>query len=163
MQQPQIRTGIGFDTHAFAPANSDRPMWLACLQWPGEVGLEGHSDADVVAHACCDGLLAAAGIGDLGPHFGTDRPQWAGASGKALLEETLRLINEAGWRPLSVSVQVIGNRPRISGRRAEAQATLEAIIGAPVNFAASTTDGLGFAGRGEGLTAIASVLVTRDN
>lgn len=162
MQQPQIRTGIGFDTHAFA-ADSDRPLWLACLSWPEETGLEGHSDADVVAHACCDGLLAAAGLGDLGTHFGTNRPQWAGASGQTLLEETLRLINEAGWQPLNISVQVIGNRPRIAARRAEAQAALEAIIGVPVNFAASTTDGLGFTGRGEGLTAIASVLVTKLN
>ncbi|MDO5721373.1 MAG: 2-C-methyl-D-erythritol 2,4-cyclodiphosphate synthase [Actinomycetaceae bacterium] len=158
---PPLRTGIGFDTHAFAPADSDRPMWLACLHWPGEVGLEGHSDADAAAHACCDALLAAAGLGDLGTHFGTSRPQWAGASGEELLRETLRLLHADGWEVVNVSVQVIGNRPRLGKRRAQAAAKLTEVIGAPVNLAASTTDGLGFTGRGEGVTAIASALVTR--
>lgn len=158
---PEIRTGIGTDVHAFAAPDSGRPLWLACLEWPGEVGLEGHSDADVVAHACCDALLAAAGLGDLGTHFGTARPEWAGASGEVLLRETLRLVSEGGWRVLSVSVQVLGNRPRVGGRRLEAQERLCEIIGAPVNFGASTTDGLGFAGRAEGLMGVASVLIAR--
>lgn len=160
---PQLSTGIGFDTHAFAAPDSDRPMWLACLHWPGEVGLEGHSDADAAAHACCDALLAAACLGDLGTHFGTSRPEWAGASGEELLRETLRLIREDGWEVVNVSVQVIGNRPRLGKRRAEAAARLTEIVGAPVNLAASTTDGLGFTGRGEGVTAIASALVTRSS
>lgn len=158
---PELRTGIGTDVHAFATPDSGRPMWLACLEWPGEVGLEGHSDADVVAHACCDALFAAAGLGDLGTHFGTSRPEWAGASGEALLQETLRIVSENGWRILSISVQVLGNRPRIGSRRLEAQARLEEIIGAPVNFGASTTDHLGFAGRGEGLMGIATALLAR--
>lgn len=158
---PEIRTGIGTDIHAFAAPESGRPMWLACLEWPGEVGLEGHSDADVVAHACCDALLAAAGLGDLGTHFGTSRSEWEGASGEVLLRETLRIISEGDWRVLSVSVQVLGNRPRVARRRAEAQARLTDIVGAPVNFGASTTDSLGFAGRGEGLMGIASALIAR--
>ncbi|EEH63240.1 2-C-methyl-D-erythritol 2,4-cyclodiphosphate synthase [Gleimia coleocanis DSM 15436] len=158
---PEIRTGIGTDVHAFTAPDSGRPMWLACLEWPGEVGLEGHSDADVAAHACCDALLAAAGLGDLGTHFGTSRPEWTGASGEALLKETLRLISEGGWRVLSVSVQVLGNRPRIGARRQEAQDRLSEVIGAPVNLGASTTDHLGFAGRGEGVMGIASALIAR--
>ncbi|MDO5729518.1 MAG: 2-C-methyl-D-erythritol 2,4-cyclodiphosphate synthase [Actinomycetaceae bacterium] len=160
---PDIRTGIGTDVHAFADPDSGRPMMLACLEWPGEVGLEGHSDADVVAHACCDALLAAAGLGDLGTNFGTSRPEWAGASGEALLRETLRMVNEAGFSIINVSVQVIGNRPRIGARRAEAEQRLTEIVGAPVSLAASTTDGLGFTGRGEGVAGIATALIYRPN
>ncbi|MDO5720596.1 MAG: 2-C-methyl-D-erythritol 2,4-cyclodiphosphate synthase [Actinomycetaceae bacterium] len=158
---PDIRTGIGTDVHAFAAADSGRPMMLACLEWPGEVGLEGHSDADVVAHACCDALLAAAGLGDLGTNFGTARPEWAGASGEALLQETLRMVNAAGFSVINVSVQVIGNRPRLADRRAEAEQRLSAILGAPVSLGASTSDGLGFTGRGEGVAGIATALIYR--
>lgn len=158
---PEIRTGIGTDVHAFAAADSKRPMMLACLEWPGEVGLDGHSDADVVAHACCDALLAAAGLGDLGTNFGTSRPEWAGASGETLLRETLRMVHVAGYSVINLSVQVIGNRPRIGARRAEAEQHLTEIVGAPVSLAASTTDGLGFTGRGEGLAGIATALLYR--
>lgn len=154
-----IRTGIGFDTHAFAPADSGRVMMMACLEWPGEVGLEGHSDADVAAHACCDALLAAAGIGDLGTNFGTSRPEWADASGEALMRETVRLVHEAGYQIVNVSVQIIGERPRIGARRLEAEQRMSDILDAPVNLAASTTDKLGFAGRREGVAGIASALV----
>ncbi|WP_246456452.1 2-C-methyl-D-erythritol 2,4-cyclodiphosphate synthase [Nocardioides mesophilus] len=135
-------------------------MHLAGLWFPDEpVGLAGHSDGDVVAHACCDALFSAAGLGDLGSNFGTDEPEWAGAAGVRLLAEAAHRVRESGFDVINVAVQVIGNRPRLGSRRAEAEAALSAAAGAPVTVSATTTDGLGLTGRGEGVAAIATALV----
>ncbi|QEW03842.1 2-C-methyl-D-erythritol 4-phosphate cytidylyltransferase [Microbacterium lushaniae] len=151
------RVGIGTDVHAFSSAGT---LWLAGLEWPGEPALSGHSDGDVIAHAIVDAVLSAAGLGDIGTHFGTDRPEYSGAHAEAFLARTVALAGEAGWRIGNVAVQVQAARPRFSGRRAEAEAVLSAALGgAPVSVSATTTDGLGFTGRGEGVAAFATALV----
>ncbi|MEV6523508.1 2-C-methyl-D-erythritol 2,4-cyclodiphosphate synthase [Longispora sp. NPDC051575] len=150
------RIGIGTDVHAF---EEGRECWVGGLHWPGERGLAGHSDADVVAHAACNALLSAAGLGDLGSNFGTSRPEWAGASGVALLTESARRVREVGFEIGNVAVQVIGVAPRVGTRRAEAEAVLTSAVGAPVNLAGATTDGLGMTGRGEGLVGLATALI----
>lgn len=162
-----FRVGQAIDVHAFAeetPAANGRPaesLRLACLEWPGETPLEGHSDGDVAAHALCDAILAATGLGEMGTVFGTERPEWRGASGEQFLREVRRMAAEAGWRLGNATVQVIGKRPRMAKRLPEACARMSQILGAPVSVSATTTDGLGFTGRGEGLAASAVALLVR--
>jgi len=158
-----LRVGIGTDAHAFS-SDTSRQLWLAGIHWPDVVGVDGHSDGDVAAHAICDALLSATGLGDLGSNFGVSDPQYSGASGATLLTETLTRITSAGFTINNVSVQVVCNKPKIGPRRAEAIAALSSALGgAPVSVTATSTDGLGFTGEGKGISAIATALVAKKN
>lgn len=153
-----LRTGIGTDVHRFA-TDGRMPLKLAGIEWPGELALDGHSDGDAVAHAVVDAMLAAAGLGDIGGNFGVDRPEYAGASGEVFIRGTLDLLAQHGWAVRNVSVQIVGNRPKLAPRRAEAQQRMTQLIGAPVTVGATTTDGLGFLGNSEGVAAVATALI----
>ena len=152
------RTGIGVDVHRFS-ADPTKKLYLATIEWPGVPGLDGHSDGDAVSHALVDALLSAAGLGDIGSNFGVDRPEFAGANGSVFLAEAVRLIRAAGFEVVNASVQVIGNRPKISTMRVEAEKALSQLVGAPITLGATTTDGLGFLGNDEGVAAVASALI----
>lgn len=153
---PAPRVGIGTDVHGFGGGGS---LWLAGLEWPGEPALSGHSDGDAVAHAIVDAVLGAAGLGDIGTHFGTDRPEFAGAHAESFLVEATRILARAGWRVGNVAVQVQAQRPKFAPRRGEAERALSEALGAPVTVSATTTDGLGFTGRAEGVQAFAVATV----
>lgn len=152
----RFRTGLGIDAHQFG---DNGPCFLAGLEWPGARRLVGHSDGDAAAHAICDALLAAAGMGDVGIIFGIDQPEWAGASGSSMLSHVRDLLINAGYTINNVSAVIVGNEPKISKRREEAQVLLSGILNAPVSISATTTDGMGFTGRGEGISVTATALV----
>lgn len=152
------RTGIGTDTHKFSN-DPKKKLFLGTIEWPGVPGLEGHSDGDAVSHAIVDALLSAAGLGDIGSNFGVNRPEFEGANGSVFLTETVKLLQAAGYQVVNVSVQLIGNRPKVSTKRLEAEVALTKLIGAPVSLSATTTDGLGFLGNDEGVAAVASALI----
>lgn len=162
-QSREMRVGFGTDAHAFS-SDPNRALWLGAIEWPGESGVDGHSDGDVAAHAICDALFAAAQLGDLGTNFGTSDPKYQGASGATLLKECLDRISAAGYRIENVSVQVVTNRPKIGARRGEMIAALSgALAGAPVSVSATSTDGLGFTGEGKGIAAVSTALLARAN
>ena len=158
-QASDIRTGVGVDAHAFSQ-DPERELWLAGLLWENEIGVDGHSDGDVAAHAICDALFAAANIGDLGSNFGTSKPEYAGASGERLLKETFNLVRASGFEIQNIAVQIVGNRPKIGPRRIDAITKIsQALGGTQVSVSATTTDGLGLTGEGRGIGAIATALI----
>ena len=159
-QPAGFRTGIGTDVHRFTE-DAAKPLYLGTIIWPGERGLDGHSDGDAVSHAIVDALLSAAGLGDIGSNFGVDRPEFSGANGKVFLEGAIDLIAAAGFRVENVAVQIIGNRPKVAPHREAVEAALQAILGAPVSLGATTTDGLGFLGNSEGVAAVATALLAK--
>ncbi len=157
---PTPLVGIGIDVHRFS-VDPEKPLYLGCLLWPGEIGLDGHSDGDAIAHALVDSLLSAAGLGDIGTQFGVDRPEYAGASGELFIEGTINLLSIAGFKVNNVAVEIVGNRPKLNPRRKAVEARLTELVGAPVTLAATTTDGLGFLGHSEGLAAVANASIVR--
>ena len=154
-----FKVGLGVDAHAFS-SDQDRKLWLAGLLWPEQIGVDGYSDGDVAAHAICDALFSATGLGDLGSNFGVDDPKYQGASGETLLKEALKKITSAGYEIGNISVQIVCNKPKIGPRRAEAiKALSKALGGAEVSVSATSTDGLGFTGQGLGISALATALL----
>lgn len=155
------RVGHGVDVHAFA-TDSDVPLVLAGAIVPGEIGLAGHSDADVVVHAVCDALLGAAGLGDLGDVFGTDDPDYAGADSQVFLAGVLARLAEAGWRVGNVDCTVVAEQPTLSPHRHRLQGSLASLLGVPVDQATvktTSTDRLGATGRGEGIACLTVALL----
>ena len=151
-----MRTGVGVDAHQFGDSG---PCSLAGLQWPDAPRLVGHSDGDAAVHALCDAVLSACQLGDVGTLFGVDQPEMAGASGIAMIEKLREFVTNKGFVINNVALQIVGNQPKINPRRDEAQKVLSAALGAPVSVAATTSDQMGFTGRGEGIYVIANALV----
>ncbi|MEY4322219.1 MAG: hypothetical protein RL167_947, partial [Actinomycetota bacterium] len=158
LTETQTLTGIGTDTHRFTD-DASKKLFLGTVEWPGERGLDGHSDGDAVSHAIVDALLSAAGLGDIGSNFGVDRPEFAGANGSVFLFETKKMLNERGFEIGNISVQIVANRPKVAPHRERTESALSEILGCPVSLTATTTDGLGFLGNSEGVAAVASALV----
>ncbi len=156
----EYRSGIGTDTHRFTD-DAGKPLFLGTVEWPGETGLDGHSDGDALSHAIVDALLSAAGLGDIGSNFGVDRPEFAGSNGEVFIVETKRLLADAGWKIENISAQLIGNRPKVAPHRERVELVLSSLVGAPVTLGATTTDGLGFLGQTEGVAAVATALISR--
>ncbi len=152
-----MRVGHGCDAHRFSDDES-RPLWLGLVLVEGP-GLEGHSDADVVTHALCDALLGAAGLGDLGEHFSSENPSLAGIESRRILSDVVTLLSESGWKCVNADVTVVAQHPRLAPYRGRMQEALSAVVGSPVSVKATTTDGLGFTGRGEGVAAFAVCIV----
>ena len=154
-----VRVGQGFDVHAFSDA-PDRVLVLGGVVFEGEPGLVGHSDADVIAHACADALLGAAGLGDIGQHFPDTDPTWAGADSIGLLTEVAGRVRDAGWEPGNVDCAVVCERPKLAPRRDLMQDRLTAAVGAPVTVKGNRAEGLGALGRAEGIACFAVAVVS---
>lgn len=158
------RVGQGFDVHRFAAAGVDRPLWLMGVRVPHDRGLEGHSDADVMLHALMDALLGAAGLGDIGAHFPDTDATYQGADSAQLLERVLEALGGQGWGVVNADVTLIGEEPKIGRYRQAMRDRVAPLLGIStdaLNVKATTSEGLGFTGRGEGLAAMAVVLIQR--
>jgi 2-C-methyl-D-erythritol 2,4-cyclodiphosphate synthase len=152
----RLRVGAGVDAHRFG---TEGICALAGLQWPDSKKLIGHSDGDVAVHALCDALLSAASLGDVGKVFGIDRPEMKDATGASMIQHVRAMLEENSVTVINATIAIVGNQPKISPRREEAEATLSQLLGAPVTIAATTTDGMGFTGEGIGLYATSHALV----
>lgn len=157
-----MRIGLGFDVHRFSD-DPNRPLILAGVNFPGEPGLVGHSDADLVSHACTDAILGASGLGDIGTHFPDTDEMWAGANSLNLLAQAVSLVSQAGFKVVNVDCVVVAERPKISPHRLEMQSRLSEVIGAPTSVKASRAEGLGAIGRVEGIACWATALVNSDS
>jgi 2-C-methyl-D-erythritol 2,4-cyclodiphosphate synthase len=156
MNISKLRTGVGVDAHKFGDSG---PCSLAGLQWPETPRLLGHSDGDAAVHALCDAVLSACQLGDVGTLFGVDKPEMAGVTGVAMISTLREFVTSKGFVINNVALQIVGNQPKITARREEAQLVLSQALGAPVSVAATTSDQMGFTGRGEGIYVIANALV----
>lgn len=153
-----LRVGNGFDMHRFSD-DPDRSLVLGGVTFPGERALHGHSDADVIAHACAEALLGTVGLGDLGSHFPDTDERWKGADSMTLLAEVVRLVRAAGKVAINIDCSVIAEAPKLAPRRAEMEAALSAVVGAPVTVKGRRAEGIGGLGRREGIAAMATALV----